>query len=82
MVDMQMSIPDTRAFNQFTTAMAPYRVFNNRRQLVAARRGYFDVGAGGVLGGLEVPEPSGIILLITALGVLFVLRGRAVLALR
>jgi len=80
---MLASIADTRAFNQYTTAMAPYTVFNRRTgQLVTVRRGFFDVGAGGVLGGIEdlvqVPEPSSILLVITCLGsLLIVVRRRS-----
>ncbi len=76
---MQLSIPDTRAFNQFTTAMAPYTVFNRRTgQIVIVRNGFFDVGAGGVLGSLSVPEPPGILLIVTALGAMLMLRARNV----
>lgn len=74
---IQDSIPNTRAFNQFTTAMAPYTVFNRRTgQQVTVRRGYFDVGAGGVLGSLEVPEPSGFILIVTGFGAMLFLHRR------
>lgn len=77
---MQASIPDTQAFNQYTTASAPYTVFNRRTgQVVVSRTGFFDVGAGGVLGGIEdlvqeIPEPSGILLIVTSLGILIALR--------
>jgi hypothetical protein len=65
---MQASIPNTRAFNQFTTAFAPVVVLT--RQGWVTRPGYFDVGAGGVLGGMDltdVPEPSSMPLVITGL---------------
>lgn len=80
---MQASIADTRAFNQFTTAAAPYTVFNRRTNKFVTVNGYFDVGAGGVLGGIDdleqlVPEPSGTLLIVTALGALLIVRRRRI----
>ena len=50
---------------------------------MTVRNGFFDVGAGGVLGGIDdleqlVPEPSGILLIVTAFGTLLILRRRRV----
>ena len=72
---MQDSIKDTRAFNQYTTAMAPYTVFNRRTgKTVIQRAGYFDVGAGGVLGSLDIAEPTMPALLLAGWAAMLALR--------
>lgn len=69
---MRNSIPNSRAFNQYTTAWAPYRILDRRTGQIRNVAGHFDVGAGGILGAQAVPEPATILLFVTAIGIVLV----------